>query len=109
MSEVDAALASGPVVLELGASWCNACQQEKSVLLSLSSQYPGVAFMDVDADVNKQMQNLFNVGSIPQIEVIVKKNPDGSYLYIAPNGASTTNMENSKNLMVTVMRASSHH
>ncbi len=52
--------------------------------------------MDVDVDVNKQMQNLFNVGSIPQIEVIVKKNPDGSYLYIAPNGASTTNMENSK-------------
>jgi thioredoxin 1 len=89
MGEVDSALAAGPVVLELGATWCDWCQKEKPVMRSLAGQYPNVAFLDVDIDQSKAMKDAFYVSSVPQLEVIVKKNPDGSYLYIDPGGATT--------------------
>jgi thiol-disulfide isomerase/thioredoxin len=94
--EVDAALASGPVMMGLGASWCDWCQKEKPVMRSLAGQYPGVAFLDVDIDQSKAMKDAFYVSSAPQLEVIVKKNADGSYLYIGPGGASTTDRYKSR-------------
>jgi thioredoxin 1 len=96
MGEVDSALASGPVVLELGAAWCDWCQKEKPVMRSLAGQYPGVAFLDADVDQNRALKDAFYVSSVPQLAVIVKKNADGSYLYIGPNGASTTDRYNSR-------------
>lgn len=96
MGEVDSALAAGPVVLELGAAWCDWCQKEKPVMRSLAGQYPGVAFLDVDIDQSKAMKDAFYVSSVPQLAVIVKKNTDGSYLYIDPNGASTTDRYKSR-------------
>jgi thiol-disulfide isomerase/thioredoxin len=96
MGEVDAALAAGPVVMELGATWCDWCQKEKPVLRSLAGQYPGVAFLYVDIDQSKAMKDAFYVSSVPQLEVIVKKNADGSYLYIDPAGATTTDRYKSR-------------
>jgi thioredoxin-like negative regulator of GroEL len=75
MGEVDAALAAGPVVMELGATWCDWCQKEKPVLRSLAGQYPGVAFLYVDIDQSKAMKDAFYVSSVPQLEVIVKRMP----------------------------------
>jgi thioredoxin 1 len=96
MGEIDSALASGPVVVELGAAWCDWCQKEKPVMRSLAGQYPNVAFMDVDIDQSKALKDAFYVSSVPQLEVIVKKNADGSYLYIDPNGATTTDKSRSR-------------
>jgi thiol-disulfide isomerase/thioredoxin len=96
MGDVDAALGSGPVVLELGASWCDWCQKEKPVMRSLAGQYPNVAFLDVDIDQSKAMKDAFYVSSVPQLAVIVKKNPDGSYLYVDPNGATTNDRYRSR-------------
>jgi thioredoxin 1 len=96
MADVDAALASGPVVMELGASWCDWCQKEKPVLRSLAGQYPNVAFVDVDIDQSKPMKDAFYVSSVPQLEVIARKNPDGGYLYIDPGGAATTDRYKSR-------------
>jgi thioredoxin 1 len=96
MGEVDAALASRPVLMELGASWCDWCQKEKPVLRGLAGQYPNVAFLDVDVDQSKSMADAFYVSSVPQLEIIVKKNPDGSYLYIGPDGKTTTDRVKSR-------------
>jgi thioredoxin 1 len=96
MGEIDSALASGPVVMELGASWCDWCQKQKPVLSSLAGEYPGVAFLYVDVDQSKSLKDAFYVSSIPQLEIIVKKNPDGSYLYIDPSGATTTDKSRSR-------------
>jgi thioredoxin 1 len=96
MGEVDSALASGPIVMELGASWCDWCQKEKPVMRSLAGQYPNVAFLDVDIDQSGALKDAFYVSAVPQLEVIVRKNPDGSYLYIDPNGATTTDRSRSR-------------
>lgn len=96
MGEIDAALASGPAVVELGASWCDWCQKEKPVLRGLAGQYGNVAFLDVDVDHSGALKDAFYVSSVPQLEVIVKKNPDGSYLYISPDGSSTTDRYRSR-------------
>jgi thiol-disulfide isomerase/thioredoxin len=96
MGQVDSALASRPVVLELGATWCDWCQKEKPVMRSLAGQYPNVAFLDADIDQSKALKDAFYVSSVPQLEVIVKKNADGSYLYIDPNGATTTDRYRSR-------------
>lgn len=90
MSEIDSALASGPVVLELGAAWCDWCQKQKPVMRSLAGRYPGVAFLYADIDQSGSLKDAFYVSSVPQLAVIVKKNPDGSYLYINANGGTTT-------------------
>jgi thiol-disulfide isomerase/thioredoxin len=96
MGQVDSALAAGPVVMELGATWCDWCQKEKPVMRSLAGQYPGVAFLYVDIDQSKAIKDAFYVSSVPQLEVIVKKNADGSYLYIKPDGGTTTDRYQSR-------------
>jgi hypothetical protein len=63
---------------------------------SLAGQYPNVAFLDVDIDQSSALKNAFYVSAVPQLEVIVRKNTDGSYLYIDPNGATTTDRSRSR-------------
>ncbi len=90
MGEIDAALQKGPVFVEFGAPWCHWCDEEKPVVRALSSDYGSVTFVDVDVDVNGTLADEFYVDGIPQLEIIVRKNPDGSYLYIDPRGNATT-------------------
>jgi thiol-disulfide isomerase/thioredoxin len=90
MGEIDGALASGPVVLELGAAWCDWCQKQKPVLQGLAGEYGSVAFVYADVDRSGSLKDAFRVSSIPQLEVIARKNPDGSYLYIGPGGGATS-------------------
>ncbi len=90
MGDIDAALAARPVLVELGASWCDWCQKEKPVLRGLAGQYGGMAFLYADVDQNRALADAFYVSSVPQLEIIVRKNGDGSYLYIGPDGRTTT-------------------
>ena len=96
MAEIDAALASGPVVLEFGATWCGWCQLEKPVLEGLAGQYKNVSFLEVDYDSNAALDDAFYVEYIPQLDVIARKNADGSYLYIGPDGGPTTDRYRSR-------------
>ena len=63
---------------------------------SLAGQYPGVAFLFADIDNSKALKDYFYVSSVPQLEVIVKKNSDGSYLYVKPGGGTTTDRSASR-------------
>ncbi len=96
MGDIDAALASRPVLLELGASWCDWCQKEKPVLRGLAGQYGNMAFLYADVDQCKSLTSYFYVSSVPQLEIIVRKNADGSYLYIGPDGKTTTDRSKSR-------------
>ena len=96
MGDIDAALASRPVLLELGASWCEWCQKEKPVLQGLAGQYGSMAFLYADVDQCKSLTDYFYVSSVPQLEIVVRKNADGSYLYIGPDGKTTTDRAKSR-------------
>jgi thioredoxin 1 len=95
MGSVDEALDRGPVFIEFGASWCYWCGQEKPVIDQLKTEYPGVTFLDVDTGVNGSLADSFYVNGIPQMNIIVKKNADGSYLYVDAGGNATTDRKRS--------------
>jgi thioredoxin 1 len=88
--EIDAALQHGPVFVEFGAAWCEWCEKEKPVTEALSAEYHSITFVDVDVDVNGTLADEFYVDGIPQMNVIVRKNANGSYLFIDPGGKTTT-------------------
>lgn len=88
MADVDPALSGGPVFIEFGAPWCQYCVEEKPVIEELKKEYPGVTFMDVNTDENNALPEAFYVNGI-QMNLIVKKNPDGSYLYVDVYGRTT--------------------
>lgn len=90
MSEIDDALGRGPVFVEFGAEWCYWCQEEKPVIANLAANYSGVSFLNVDTGENPKLADDFYVEGIPHMNIIVKKNPDGSYLYLGPDGRTTT-------------------
>jgi thioredoxin 1 len=89
MEEIDAALEMGPVFIEFGASWCHWCTLQKPIVEELSGDYADITFMDVDVDENGSLADAFYVNGIPQMNLIVKKNVDGSYLYADINGMCT--------------------
>jgi thiol-disulfide isomerase/thioredoxin len=90
MSEIDSALGHGPVFVEFGAAWCYWCDLEKPVIGSLSANFSGVTFLNVDTDENPKLADDFYVEGIPQMSIIVRKNADGSYLYVDSGGKTTT-------------------
>lgn len=95
MTEIDAALASGPVFIEFGAEWCHWCDEEKPIIDRLAVEYPGVTFLSVDTDHSKTLARNFYVNGIPQMNIIVRKNPDASYVYIDQNGNMVVSRQNS--------------
>jgi thiol-disulfide isomerase/thioredoxin len=96
MAEIDAVLVQKPAVILFGNSWGTKCAQQISVLEGLVDQYPNVAFLYVNADKCSALTLRFGVDAVPQTEVLVKKNADGSYLYIGPDGQSTNQIANSR-------------
>ena len=89
MGDIDTALTGGPVFVEFGAPWCQYCVEEKPIIEELKKEYTGVTFMDVNTDENNALPEAFYVDGIPQMDLIVKKNPDGSYLYVDVYGKAT--------------------
>lgn len=96
MEDIDRKLADGPVFLEFGAEWCQYCQDEKPVIENLSKKYGSVAFIEINTDQDRPMAVSFMVNGIPQMDIIVRKNADGSYLYVGPDGNSTSDLQASR-------------
>lgn len=98
MEGIDSELAKGPVFVEFGAPWCSWCQLEKPVVENLSNDYAGMAFIAIDTDSSNgsALAVDFYVDGIPQMNIIVKKNPDGSYLYVGPDGKTTSDRYKSR-------------
>ena len=95
MKAIDAALEKGPVFIEFGAPWCSWCTLQKPIVEELSGEYPGVSFIDVNTDENASLADAFYVNGIPQMNLIVRKDPDGSYLYVDIAGKTTNDRKKS--------------
>jgi thiol-disulfide isomerase/thioredoxin len=96
IDDIDNALEKGPVFVEFGAIWCGYCTDQLPIVEELSKEYEDVTFFYVDYDKNKELVQAFKVQPIPHMNMIVKKNPDGSYLYIDNDGKATDNRQNSR-------------
>lgn len=96
MGDVDALLQKGPVFVEFGAAWCTWCTKEQPIIDDLKPNYPGITFVHVDTDENDVLPDAFAVSGIPQMDLIVSKNSDGSYTYIDPYGKKTNDRMSSR-------------
>ena len=95
IEEIDAMLESAPVFIELGASRCPACVQQKPVLEELAAKYEGkVHFVYIDTDKQNQLSAKFNVYYIPDMFIIARSD-NGTYKYVQ-HGTLTTNCEQAK-------------
>jgi len=95
IEEIDAMLESAPVFIELGASRCPACVQQKPVVEELAAKYEGkVHFVYIDTDKQNQLASKFNVYYIPDIFVIARSD-NGIYKYVQ-HGTLTTSCEQAK-------------
>jgi thiol-disulfide isomerase/thioredoxin len=88
MSDIDSALAKGPVFVEFETAGCHYCQQQLPISQQLQSDYSGkVTFFFVDANQNHDLANTFQVTMVPQMDVIVSKT-GSTYTYMGPSGKS---------------------
>ncbi len=87
MSDIDSALAKGPVFIEFETEACHYCKEQKPISQGLASDYAGkVTFFFVDAMESRDLAKAFQVSGVPQMDVIASKS-DGKYTYIDRNGA----------------------
>ncbi len=93
ISQINEALANGPVLLKIGAEWCQPCRDQAPIIDALAGEYEGkVAVMHIDTDESPELSNFFNVYSIPDSCVIVGVE-NGQYVYMARDGTTSTQRE----------------
>jgi thioredoxin-like negative regulator of GroEL len=90
MSDINNALANGPVFIEFETAGCHYCQQQLPISQQLQSDYTGkVTFFFVDANQNHDLANTFQVTMVPQMNIVVSKT-GSTYTYMGPNGKSNS-------------------
>lgn len=87
--QIDEALVSGPVFVDMGFASCPACKIMKPTLEEISQEYLGKAtVMYIDTHENPRVAMSFNVYSVPDMFVIVGNDSEG-YLYMTSDGNIT--------------------
>ena len=93
MSQINEALTNGPVLLKIGAQWCQPCLDQAPIIDALAGEYEGkAAVMYIDTDESSEISDFFNVYSIPDSCVIVGVE-NGQYVYMARDGTTSTQRE----------------
>lgn len=63
-----------PCVIDFYASWCGPCKRLAPIMEELAEQYQGkVVFYKVDTEEQRELAQVFNISSIPQVLYIPKK------------------------------------
>ncbi|MGB3908637.1 MAG: thioredoxin family protein [Methanomethylovorans sp.] len=84
--QIDEALISGPVLVDIGFDACPACKIMKPTIEEISQEYAGKAtVMYIDTRKNPEVAMVFDVYSVPDMFVIVGNGPEG-YLYMTHDG-----------------------
>lgn len=87
--QIDEALVSGPVFVDMGFASCPACKVMKPTIEEISQEYLGKAtVMYIDTQENPRVAMSFNVYSVPDMFVIVDNDSEG-YLYMTSDGNIT--------------------
>jgi thioredoxin len=90
LEQINASLKKGPVLLKIGAEWCDACQEMEPMLAQLAAEYGDkVTVMTVDIDRSPKLADYFGINVIPDTSVIIgiKK---GEYVYMREDGNVST-------------------
>lgn len=66
-TEVDAAAAQGPVLVEFGAPWCPHCQRAQPLLEQTLADHPGVAHFKIEDGSGKPLGRSFRVKLWPTL------------------------------------------
>ena len=72
LDQINTSLKKGPVLLKLGAEWCEECQELNPVLAQVATDYAGRAtVMTVDIDKSPKLADYFGIYVIPDSSVIM--------------------------------------
>ena len=94
--QINEALAKGPVLIKIGAEWCQPCLEQAPIIDALAGEYEGrAAVMYIDIDESPELSNFFNIVSIPDTSVIVGVK-NGQYVYMARDGTTSEQRESAK-------------
>jgi thioredoxin-like negative regulator of GroEL len=89
LQQIDEALVSGPVLVDIGFASCPACKIMKPAIEEISQEYAEKAtVMYIDTRENPGVAVAFDVYSVPDMFVIVNSSSEG-YLYMTPEGDIT--------------------
>ena len=89
ISQINEALANGPVLLKIGGH-CQPCLDQNLIIVELAEEYEGkAAVMHINIDVSPEFINVFNVCAIPDSCVIVGFE-NGQYIYMLRDGTTST-------------------
>jgi thioredoxin 1 len=90
LEQINESLQKGPVLVKIGAEWCEECQEMKPILAQLAAEYGNrVAVMSVDMDQSPKLAYYFGINVIPDSFVIVGIEDD-EYVYMREDGNVST-------------------
>lgn len=100
LDQINTSLKNGPVLLKLGAEWCEECQALNPILAQVATDYAGRAtVVTVDIDKSPDLADYFGIYVIPDSSVIVGIE-NGKYVYMQEDGNVTTERSTAKILKI---------
>ena len=100
LDQINTSLQKGPVLLKIGAEWCEECQNLKPILAQIAADYEGrVTVMSMDIDNGPELADYFGIYVIPDISVIVGLE-NGNYIYMQEDGSVSTDRSKAKILKI---------
>ncbi len=100
LDQINTSLKKGPVLLKLGAEWCEECQALNPILAQVATDYAGKAtVMIVDIDKSPDLAKYFGIYVIPDSSVIVGIE-NGKYVYMQEDGNVTNERSTAKILKI---------
>jgi thioredoxin 1 len=100
LDQINTSLQKGPVLLKIGAEWCEECQNLKPILAQIAADYKGrVTVMSMDIDNSPELADYFGIYVIPDTSVIVGLE-NGNYIYMQEDGSVSTDRSKAKILKI---------
>lgn len=94
LRDINRALESGPVLVEIGYDGCPACKAQKPIMEEIAAEYRGKASV-MYIDTRKVGVLGFSVSYVPDSFVITGIE-DQQYVYMRQDGQTTTNREEAR-------------
>ena len=61
-------------VLKFNAIWCSGCLVMKPIIKQIEEQYPDIEFIDYDYDIDEDMVNKWDVGTLIPVMIFLDEN-----------------------------------
>ena len=61
-------------VLKFNAIWCSGCLVMKPIIKQIKEQYPDIEFIDYDYDIDEDMVNKWDVGTLIPVMIFLDEN-----------------------------------